>query len=135
MWSNFVYPIKYQIILHDHEPERIAPVPSVILDHAMGVNLDPEVEDDQTPAEYPAEDVHWDRVIGWKVKIGPSETRVGDKVAGCQHANLTSPAEQSKGGNPGSLEEYDINQLSKHQPGIEFLRHILPLVPFTHFHL
>jgi hypothetical protein len=63
-------------MLHDHHPECISPVPSVILDDSVGVNLDPEVEGDKRPAKDPSEDVHHDRVIGGEIEVGPCEQRV-----------------------------------------------------------
>ena len=73
MRSNFVYPIKDKIMLHDHHPEGVSPVPSVIFDDSVGINLDPEVEGDQRPSEDPPEDVHEHRVVGWEIEIRPGE--------------------------------------------------------------
>lgn len=81
MRRNLVNTIKHQVVLHDHKPESIAPVPRIVLDDSVGVHLDPKVEQDESPTEYPTEDVHGDRMIGRKMEVGPSEAGVRDKVA------------------------------------------------------
>lgn len=76
MRGNLVDTVKDEVMLHDHHPERVTPVPSIVLDDSMGINLDPEIEDDERPAEHPSEDVHEDRVVGREMQIGPGEKRV-----------------------------------------------------------
>jgi hypothetical protein len=73
MRRNLIDSVKDQIMLHDHHPECISPIPSVILDNSMSVNLDPEVEGDQRPAKDPSEDVHEHGMIRREVKVGPGE--------------------------------------------------------------
>jgi len=80
MRSNLIYPIKDEVMLHDHHPECVSPVPSVILDDSVSVDLDPEVEGDQGPAKDPSEDMHHDRMIGREIEVRPSKQGVGDKV-------------------------------------------------------
>ena len=60
-------------MLHDHHPKSVSPVPSVIFDDSVGINLDPKVEGDQRPSEDPPEDVHEHRVVGWEIEIRPCE--------------------------------------------------------------
>jgi hypothetical protein len=62
--AHFVNTIKHQLFLLDDQPERVPPVPSVILDDPMSVDLDPQVEDDEDQAEYPTEDVSEDGLVG-----------------------------------------------------------------------
>lgn len=47
MGGNFVYTVKDEVVLHDHEPESISPVPGVVLDHPVSVHFNPEVEHDE----------------------------------------------------------------------------------------
>ena len=62
--AHFVNTIKHQLFLLDDQPERVPPIPSVILDDPMSVDLDPQVEDDEDRAEYPTEDVGEDGLVG-----------------------------------------------------------------------
>jgi len=55
--TRLVYTIKHQFFLLDDQPKSVAPVPSVIFDDAMSVDLDPEVECDQGPPKDPTEEM------------------------------------------------------------------------------
>jgi hypothetical protein len=45
------------------------------------VHLDPEVEDDEGPAERPPEDVHERRVVLGEMEVGPGKAGVRDEIA------------------------------------------------------
>lgn len=75
--THLVNPIEYQLFLLDDQPKGIPPVPSVILDDPMRVDLDPQVERDQRPAEDPAKGVGEDGLVRGKVEVGEGEEAVG----------------------------------------------------------
>jgi hypothetical protein len=55
MGRNLIHPIKDKIMLHDHHPESVSPVPSVIFHDSMGINtdwLDGKLRFDQANNEY-----------------------------------------------------------------------------------
>jgi hypothetical protein len=128
MRSNLIHPIKDKIMLHDHHPESVSPVPSVIFHDSMGINLDPEVEGDQRPSEDPSENVHQYRLVGWEIEVRPGKQRVRKEIT------LNQLVIQWNGG-LRLLEKNDINQLAEHQPSIELRRDSFPLVTLIHFHL
>ena len=70
MRCDFIDAIKYQIPLLHNKPEGVSPIPSVVLDDTMSVNLHPEVEADEDPTDNPAQDVCEDGLIGRKVEVG-----------------------------------------------------------------
>jgi hypothetical protein len=74
--------IKDQIPLLDDKPEGVSPIPSVVLDDTMSVNLHPEVEADEDPTNDPAQDVCEDRLIGRKVEVGDRKQRIRQEVTG-----------------------------------------------------
>jgi hypothetical protein len=67
--SNFVHPVEDKVILEDHHPESVPPVPCIVFDYSVSVDLDPEVESDERPAECPAEDVGENGMVGGKVEV------------------------------------------------------------------
>lgn len=81
MRCDLINSIKHQFFLLDDQPKRIPPVPSVILDDSVSVDLDPEVEEDERPTNYPAGDVEEETVVGWDVEVGDGEEGVRDEVA------------------------------------------------------
>lgn len=86
MRRNLIHAIKHEVALLNDEPERVAPVPRVVLDDAVRVDLDPEVEGDERPAECPAGDVREDGVVGREGEVRDGEERVGEKVAAVRRA-------------------------------------------------
>ena len=56
MWGHLKDAIKGEFLVD--EVEEISPVPGVVFDNSMGIELDPEVEDDQKNAADPASDCH-----------------------------------------------------------------------------
>lgn len=80
MRSYFVHTIENQVVLHDHHPECVSPVPSVILDDPMSIDFDPKIEGDQRPTKGPSEDVHEYGVVCREIKVRPGEKGVGYKV-------------------------------------------------------
>ena len=58
MRSNLVDSIKHQIVLGHQHPKGVTPVPCVILDDSMGIDLDPEIEEDQGPSKHPSKEMH-----------------------------------------------------------------------------
>jgi hypothetical protein len=41
MRGDLVDPVEYQVVLHDHHPKCVSPVPCIVLDDPMSVDLDP----------------------------------------------------------------------------------------------
>lgn len=80
--THLVNSVKHQFLLLDDQPESITPVPSVVFDDPMSVDLDPEVKGDQGPTKDPAEEMGKDGLVGREVKVGEGEEAVGEKVAG-----------------------------------------------------
>lgn len=124
MRGNLVHAVKDEVVLHDHEPEGVSPIPGIVLDDAMGVHLNPEVEHNQGPAKHPAEDVCQDALVGWEVEVGPRKERVGGKVAAVSLMPSHNP-----------LAEDNVDQLTEDEPGVVLLGHGLPGVSLAHFHL
>jgi hypothetical protein len=80
--THLVNSVKHQFLLLDDQPESVTPVPSVVFDDPMSVNLDPEVKGDQGPTKDPAEEMGKDGLVGREVKVGEGEEAVGEEVAG-----------------------------------------------------
>jgi hypothetical protein len=41
MRGDLVDPVEYQVVLHDHHPKCVSPIPCIVLDDPMSVDLDP----------------------------------------------------------------------------------------------
>lgn len=60
--------IKHQV-LHRSE-ERIRPIPGKICDDAMGIRLDPEIEDEEGNSSNPAQDTHENSFAVGRIREG-----------------------------------------------------------------
>lgn len=57
MRGEIVDAVKDELLVEDRLVKGITPVPGIVLDDAMGINLDPEVEKDERGTADPAEEV------------------------------------------------------------------------------
>ena len=80
-------------ILHTRE-ERISPIPSVVLDDSMGINLDPEVEQHERSPADPSKNMEDEGMTGRELQQGKGEETVGEEV----------------------VEEDDIDEMTEHDP-------------------
>ena len=81
MRGDLVHAIEHQIMLHDHQPECVSPIPCIVLDYTMSIHFDPEIEDDEYPSKDPAKDMGDGRVASRGMEVCPSEAGIRDKVA------------------------------------------------------
>jgi hypothetical protein len=68
--TDLINSIKDQLLLLHNQPECISPIPSVVLDYPMRINLDPQVEGNQGPSDDPSEHVSEDGLVGWEMEEG-----------------------------------------------------------------
>ncbi|KAH9834296.1 hypothetical protein Tdes44962_MAKER01953 [Teratosphaeria destructans] len=101
-------------LLVDQE-EEVSPVPGEVFDDAMGVQLHPQVEEDQQPAADPPSDGHGELLGRWCATTGDGEQDVGSEIA---HEN-------------------EVHHPPEQQPCVELQRRILKLVVLGNlgFHL
>ena len=79
--TDLVHPIKDQLFLQDQLPKRISPIPTVIPNRLVGVDLDEDIGNDQRPAKDPTSDNAEDGFVGRKTELSARKERVGQKVA------------------------------------------------------
>ena len=122
-----INPIKDQLLLQNQLPKRITPIPTVISNRLVGVDLDEDISDDQCPAKDPACDDAEEGFIGGEAKLRASEEGIGQKVA---VGTIPSLAGFMKDSPHHSLEQDDIHHLPEHQPRVKLLGHRIPSVAF-----
>lgn len=77
MRSHLKDPVKGELLVN--KVEDIAPVPCKVLDHSMGVELDPQVEEEQQDARGPSQQPQAPALV-WLIEAGYGEEAVRHEV-------------------------------------------------------
>lgn len=128
--AHLVNTIKHQLLLKDQLPKSVSPVPTIIPDRLVCVNLDKNVCDDECPSEYPTRDDGENGFIVREVQLGAGEQGIGEEIAKRRKVCQSSNTFRFHSSGQDLLEQDDINDLSEHQPSVKLFRNLIPSVTF-----